>query len=137
MAYNKITPEQYEAGLAVGRAQLAKASLAEGVRYNGADDAVIIEMPKATIAIPRSEIREFSHFTQAEMTELRLSALGDALAVGSFDVHVDIGGLLADLLPLGTVFARRGGATKSDAKARAAKENGKLGGRPRKAAAAE
>lgn len=141
MAYKPMTDEEYEAGLARGRKRLEKATIATTVSYDAKQDAIIVELSNdCAVRIPRRNVSEFAELRTAEMNNIRLSAIGDAIAVGSHDVHVDVGGLLRDVFPaslLGKRFAALGGKATSAAKARAARENGARGGRPRKAIAIE
>jgi len=139
MGFKPISQAAYEAGLASGRGRLAHATVAEAVRYDAASDRIAIAFPDCEVVIPRGRIEEFAGCDARAMSEIRLSAVGDALAVGSRDVHVDIDGLLADLLPRSVVakaIAKRGGRSRSPAKSTAARENGAKGGRPRKRPAA-
>jgi hypothetical protein len=137
MAYKPMTDEEYEAGLERGRQRLETATIATAVSYDAGQDMITIVLPNACLVIiPRQRISEFAGLSTAEMQEIRLSAIGDAIAVGSHDVHVDLGGMLEDVFPerlLGRRFAALGGKATSAAKARAARENGARGGRPRKA----
>jgi hypothetical protein len=139
MGFKPISQAAYEAGLASGRDRLARASTAEAVRYDSDSDRIVIVFPGCEIVIPRDRIEEFDGHDARAMSEIRLSAIGDALAIGHGDVHVDIDGLLADLLPATAVakaIAKRGGRSTSPAKSMAARKNGAKGGRPRKRPAA-
>jgi hypothetical protein len=139
MGFKPISPSAYVAGLAAGRDDLARSSIAESVRYDTETDRIMIVFPACEVAIPHGQVREFAGLDTSAMATIRLSAVGDALAVGDSDVHVDIGGLLAELLPPAVVakaIAKRGGRSRSSAKASAARRNGIKGGRPRKLPAA-
>ena len=63
-----------------------------------------------------------------------------ALCLEARDLHVSIAGLVSASQPLmdlaATVIAVRNGSRRTEAKAQASRENGRKGGRPRKAEAA-
>ncbi len=136
MAFRQITTEQYEAAIAAAEAQGSRGVQVEAVNYDSDRDAITIQLSNVvSIEIMRSAVTEWADLPATDMQAIRLSAARDALAAGSSDVHVDIAGLLIDVIPdqlFRKAFARRGGQTTSDAKATAARANGARGGRPRK-----
>jgi hypothetical protein len=137
MPFEPITDEAYETGIARGHERLARATIARSIRYDAETDRIELSLDAMTISILRKAVREFEPLSAEEMAGLRLSAIGDAMAVAVYDVHVDIAGLLADLLPEGVIakaFGKRGGMTVSEAKSRASRANGTKGGRPRRLA---
>lgn len=138
MAYKPVTPQQYDSALKDGGERLSRIIQADGVRYDRDHDVVVIKLSdKASVEVERAAIPEWSSLSMDDMQEIRLSAVRDAIAVGSYDVHVSIEGLLRDVLPvafLSRAFAQRGGTATSDAKAAAVRSNGARGGRPRKIA---
>lgn len=134
MPFKPVADEQYEAGFLRGRKRLGKAAIAQKVSYDPQRDGLVIDLDSCSLYVPRSKIEEFGDLTPEDMKKVRLSAIGDAIAVGSHDVHVDLSGLLADLFPeaaLDKALARRGGRSTSPAKAQAARVNGMKGGRPK------
>jgi len=62
---------------------------------------------------------------------------GEALHWEELDADISVPGLVLELLNVKEWYARWLGSAKSEAKAAAARENGKKGGRPRKSTAAE
>lgn len=140
MAYKRITEKQYDEALEAGRQRLSHALCAEAVRYDRDADAIQIALTDTTtISVKRTAIPEWASLSPDAMGEVRLSAVGDAIAVEGYDVQVGITGLLKGILPeifFRVAFAQRGGAATSPAKAKAARANGTLGGRPKKVAVA-
>ena len=137
MGYKSITDEQYEAGRAAGRVRLSSALRAESVRFDSDSQTVVIRLSdKVSVGVSKATFTEWDTLSDDEMRDIRLSAVRDALAVGTHDVQVSIEGLLRDVMPeplLNRAFAQRGGAATSPAKALAARVNGARGGRPKKA----
>jgi hypothetical protein len=70
---------------------------------------------------------------------MEVGLAGSALCLDERDLHISIAGLVFASMPLmemaATVIASRNGQRSSLAKARASRENGAKGGRPRQAAA--
>jgi hypothetical protein len=67
-----------------------------------------------------------------ELSEVRISPSGDGLYWDRLDAAISLTGLVAEALNLREWAPRFLGQTKSEAKARAARQNGMKGGRPRR-----
>lgn len=93
----------------------------------------------ATISIPARQLRHLAPLTDEQLQEVRVVAGGTGLMWRSADVDLGVDWLLQALtgLPTHIEVARRGGSARTPAKAAAARENGKKGGRPPKVAPAE
>ncbi len=84
--------------------------------------------------------RKFKFFkdaTEAELAEVRPLGQGFALEWETLDQHLGVGSLILDLIGdkyLVKELGRRNGAVTSERKRIASRRNGKLGGRPKKAA---
>lgn len=74
--------------------------------------------------------------TPEQLSEVEAVENGYGLHWEALDADLSIQGLLLDLLNVKAWYSRWLGGAKSEAKAAAARENGKKGGRPRKAAVA-
>jgi hypothetical protein len=135
MAFKPITEEQYVAGADIGRHRLETATIAQSVSYDATGDRIVLEIKDCNLGIPRWKISELTGLSPQDLADIRLSAIGDAITVGSRDVQIDLAGLIADVMPQTVVekaFAKRGGRATSSTKANASRVNGAKGGRPRK-----
>lgn len=90
--------------------------------------------------LPVKNYPELSALGVAELEGLAIGYGGTALCLEARDLHVSIAGLVSASQPLmdlaATVIAVRNGSRRTEAKAQASRENGRKGGRPRKAEAA-
>src|SRR5690349_14539144 len=137
MAFKPITEEQYANGADIGRHRLEAATIAQSVSYDITGDRIMLEIKDCSLGIPRWKISELVGLSPQDLADIRLSAIGDAITVGSCDVQIDLAGLIADIMPQTVVekaFAKRGGRATSPTKANASRANGAKGGRPRKIA---
>ena len=102
--------------------------------YDPINDLVMIETSRGfRWGIPRSRIPALSDASAEQLAQLTLSPSGDGLHWEVLDVQLSVPGLLVDALGAPTLareLARRGGRSRSDAKAEAARRNGAKGGRP-------
>jgi hypothetical protein len=111
------------------RARLFSAS---AIRYSVRTDKVTIQMASGIEhIIPRRLITELVDIPPATLVkELTLGIGGDVISVPSYGVDIAVAGLLRDLDGLN--IQRLGGRARTQAKAAAARENGRKGGRPRR-----
>ncbi|MGE7958960.1 DUF2442 domain-containing protein [Pseudomonas sp. NPDC089530] len=88
------------------------------------------------ILLPVQHYPEFEDFSPEELHQLELGFAGTAICHEGRDLQVSIAGLISASQPLmdmaAQVVASRNGSRSSEAKAQAARLNGKKGGRPRK-----
>jgi hypothetical protein len=99
MAFKTITEEQNVAGTDIGRHRLETAMIAQSVSYDAIGDRIVLEIRDCSLGIRRWEIRELAGLSPEDLSDIRLSAIGDAITVGSRNVHVDLTGLIADIIP--------------------------------------
>jgi hypothetical protein len=110
---------------------------AVAVRYDRATGRVEIDLRDDSFHAFPAENAEGLRGAPPELLEqVEIVANGFALRWPALDADFTVPGLLADRT--GTArwtakFGRAGGRSRSEAKARAARENGRKGGRPRKA----
>jgi hypothetical protein len=108
-------------------------------RYDAATGALVLGMRGDTTLIhPARSLPSLENATDAELTDVRPMARGTSLHFPSLDVQFSTIALLRLIFNIRTIdeVTRKGGLTKSPARARASAENGKKGGRPRKLPAA-
>jgi Protein of unknown function (DUF2442) len=116
---------------------LAKAPRAATAHYDKKTDHLVIELINGTlVAIPRKHIQGLREASPADVAEVELAPFGLGLHWETLDEDFTVAGLVSGILGTQAWMAelgRRGGAATSDAKAAAARANGKKGGRPNKA----
>lgn len=109
---------------------------AQSIRYDLAKDGIEIVLESGvTLFWPRTAIEEFAKVDPAQMRDICLSPRGAAIELEAADVDIDIGGLVADLVPakeMAAALARHGRQTTSTDQSEAARRNGAKGGRPKK-----
>lgn len=133
----------YEAALEAGRLAQATEFRAESVRYDLDRNMLeIMTTQGGGFVVPLEWVPVLANLTPADLAELDVWPDGSAIELDAHDIHISVHGLLTGLLsrllPGGAVshlFAERGGRSTSAAKQAAARENGRRGGRPRKASA--
>ena len=108
---------------------------AEAVRYDKRNSRIIIDLTNGcTFAFPPSVAQGLETATDEDLAAVEILGSGYGLHWEALDVDLSIPGLLAGLFGTTSYMARKAGQTKSPAKAAAARENGRKGGRPRKQA---
>jgi hypothetical protein len=108
--------------------------------YDRPHDAVILLLRDGRIfGAERTRIPSLAEANPRLLRKLQVVGDGAFLAVPACDLHINLDGLVTRLMESSPATLRRSaassaGATTSPAKAEAARRNGRLGGRPRKAA---
>lgn len=120
--------EQREAGYAVS------------ARYDRRSGRIVIELnTEVQFAIPAGKIEGLSEATASDLAEIEISPSGLGLYWPKLDVDTYVPGLLQGVFGskhwMAAQLGAVGGRVRSAAKAAAARENGRKGGRPRKTAA--
>jgi hypothetical protein len=125
---------RYKAAVARGRRAQLRATSAS---YDTATGRIAIELSNGTLfAFPPSLVQGLHAATPEALADIEIYGAGTALHWEQLDVDFELSALLAGVF--GTrawmrELGRKGGSVSSPAKARAARANGRKGGRPRSA----
>lgn len=111
---------------------------ASTARYNPATRRIELELTNGVLfAFPVEAIPGLARATPDELADVRLDAAGGGLIWDAIDVDLSVPGLILSAVEPGERrrhLAGIAGRARSPAKARAARTNGRKGGRPRKQA---
>lgn len=124
----------FEAAVRRGEAARERIPVPTGVRYDADSGRIVIDFANgAAFLIPARSLQGLEDASDKELSEVTM--LGETgLHWESRDVDFSIAGLMAGTF--GTArfmeISRKGGQSRSEAKAAAARRNGARGGRPRK-----
>jgi len=135
-----ITAKAVDRATAAEAARAVHEHHARTVWYDRARDAVVLLLRDGRIfGAERTRIPSLAEATPRQLRTLQVTEDGAFLVVPACDLHINVDGLVTRLLEgspaaLRRSAARSAGATTSAAKTAAARRNGRLGGRPRKAA---
>jgi Protein of unknown function (DUF2442) len=141
MTSHTITDADFAAALAVGGVEAETEIRARAVRYVADRDAIeIVTTRHAGFLIPRGWIGALQDVPIEDLDKLDIWPDGSAIELEDRDIHISVDGLMTAILPamlptrtVAAIFASRGGRATSEAKRSSAQENGRRGGRPRKA----
>lgn len=129
-------PTREEIGWArsVGHRLATQEARASSVRYDAANRRIVVELTNgATFAFPPDLAEGLVGASDAALGEVEVLGEGHGLHWESLDVDFTVPGLLAGVFGTRSWMARQAGRARSDAKAAAARANGRKGGRPKKA----
>ena len=106
---------------------------AASARYDADARLVVVELTnRCTFGFPPEVVPELAGLSAQALAEVRPTSRGRALTWDGADVDVDVPGLIAHAVNLAAWAPKYLGSRTSDAKARASRENGRKGGRPRR-----
>jgi len=130
-----LTDVDIDAALERGRIAQQTEPRAVQVRYDRSNDCIIVDLTNGcTFAFPPRLAQGLETATEEELAAVEILGAGYGLHWERLDVDLSVPGLLAGLFGTRAYMARRAGQATSPAKAAAARENGRKGGRPRKGA---
>lgn len=129
----ELTDADIDAAIARGDAAWRHEPRAAAARYDAASRQVVINLTNGcTFSFPPLLVQDLENATDDGLAAVEILGAGYGLHWEALDVDVSVPGLLNGLFGTAAYMARRAGATKSPAKAAAARANGAKGGRPRK-----
>lgn len=130
-----LTDEQLDAAIAAGRAQRGTAVRARRARFDRRSGRIVVELTNGCLfAFPARAAQGLEHASDAEIAAVTVLGAGYGLHWEALDVDLSVPGLLAGMFGTAAWMVQRGGQATSPAKAAAARENGRKGGRPRRSA---
>lgn len=131
----KAIDSRLDAALVAGKARRARGELARSVAYDSRRRRLQLELVSGVaIAIPVAQVECLARATAAAIRAVRITGNGSGLRWEALDADLSVPDLVAGCFGSHTwmkSLARRAGSVTSEAKAAAARENGKKGGRPR------
>jgi hypothetical protein len=112
---------------------------ATGAHYDAARDRITVELSSGLeISFSPKQAQGLETALPGELSEIEITPSGLGLHFPKLDADIYVPALLEGVLGsakwMAGLMGRIGGAARSASKARAARENGKRGGRPRKIA---
>jgi len=131
----KLTDSEINAAIERGHIAQQTEPRADAVRYDKRSSRIIVDLTNGcTFAFPPRVAQGLETATDEDLAAVEILGAGYGLHWEALDVDLSIPGLLAGLFGTKAYMARRAGQATSPAKAAAARENGRKGGRPRKQA---
>ena len=110
---------------------------AESVRYDPATAKLVIVLLNCTeVQIPVRLLQGLKTASEKDLNDVQVQGAGYGLYWPALDIDLSVPGVLAGVFGTQKHMAKIAGRAKSNAKAAAARENGRKGGRPRKPKAA-
>jgi Protein of unknown function (DUF2442) len=141
---SNISPEliaQFDQARAAGKALAQTEPRAVKAWYAADSERVFIELTNGVMmGFPYQLLQGLANGTPEQLAEVEIMPTGSALHWESLDADLGVAQLVSGLFGSKAWMAelgRHGGNSKSPSKAQASRDNGKRGGRPRKAVASE
>ncbi len=136
-----VQDADFEAAARRGAQRLKKGPVAVAARYDQQAGRVVIELDSGLeIAFRPQHAQGLENATLSDLSEIEISPSGQGLYFPTIDADLYLPALLEGFLGSKAWMAARmgqvGGRATTEAKQAAARANGRLGGRPRKKAAA-
>lgn len=131
----ELADAKIEAALERGRITRESEPRATAARYDPRSGRMIVELTNGcAFAFPPRLAQGLEAATESELAAVEILGAGYGLHWEALDVDLTVPGLLAGIFGTRAHMARMAGQATSPAKAAAARENGRKGGRPRRKA---
>jgi len=135
-----LTDDEFERANKRAQTRKAKYPAVRSAHYDkGRAKVVVVLANGVELAFPPSAAEGLENATAAQLRDIQISPAGTALHFPKLDADLYVPGLLEGVMGSRKWMAARlgakGGSARSPEKRAASRENGKLGGRPRKASA--
>ena len=125
---------EYETATRLGEELDRTEPRARAVRYDRRSGRVIVDLKNdTTFAFPARLVQGLGDVSEDDLAAVAIEGSGYGLRWERQDIDVSVPGLLAGIFGTRKYMAQLAGRATSPAKAAAARENGRKGGRPRKA----
>jgi len=137
MARKPLSDAEIIASLPAARERARQAAETEpraaSAGYDALKGRIVVELTSGSLfAFPAEVVEELAGASAEVRAAVEVMADGEILRWGAVDADVSIPGLIARVTNVRAWAARYLGAGRSEAKAAAARVNGRKGGRPRK-----
>jgi hypothetical protein len=138
---NHLSDEEFEQQFAVakqrGKEALAHGAYASVARYDSSTARLLVELANGTtLLIPTQLIQGLASASKSDLAVIEVLGVGSGLYWPRLEVDISVAGLLQGIFGSQnwmSELGRAGGKATSLAKQSAARTNGSLGGRPKKA----
>ena len=137
ISVSRFTDEMY----ARARKKVKKATPLDvvGARYDRKNDMICLDLRKGVqVKLPRSQVRELARASKDDVAKIEIQPGGDGITFRRINADIYVPGLLAEELAglFGRAMGKKARGHTSKRKAKASRENGRKGGRPKKLIAA-
>ena len=132
----ELTTEQFEAAEARGKARL-EGPRAQDAHYDAGRNRIIVKLTTGIeLGFAPSTMEGLQNATTADLKAVEVEAFGLGIHFPTIDADLYVPALLEGILGskrwMAAQLGAAGGRSRTSAKTAASRENGKLGGRPRK-----
>ncbi len=134
------TDAEIDAAIALAKLREPYRPKTVDAEYRAKDDAIAIKLASGVeLVIPRKLLQGLENASPEQLAKVEIWGPGSSLHWKALDVDHYVPSLIEGVFGNRrwmSELGKRGGAVRSEAKARAARANGRKGGRPRKRSAA-
>jgi hypothetical protein len=135
-AHILTTDAEIDAAVALAKLREPYRPKAVAAEYRAKDDVIAVKLATGVeVVIPRRLLQGLENATREQLRQVEIWGPGSSLHWEALDVDHYVPSLIEGVFGNRrwmSELGKRGGAARSEAKARAARANGRKGGRPRK-----